>query len=73
MTFFELNCYAKVYNAAMGFIDRNSVTSQEIEVTMEILKKMVDERDDWTDEQKELYKALADYIKKKWRINNGVI
>lgn len=65
MTFFELNCYAKVYNAAMGFIDRNSVTSQEIEVTMEILKKMVDERDDWTDEQKELYKALADYIKKK--------
>ncbi len=65
MTFFELNCYAKVYNAAMGFIDRNSVTRQEIEVTMEILKKMVDERDDWTDEQKELYKALADYIKKK--------
>ncbi len=69
MTFFELNCYAKVYNAALGYIDRNSVTRQEVEVTMELLKKMADNRDDWTDEEKEVYKALADYVKKRIEIN----
>lgn len=64
MTFYQLTCYTKTYNAAMGYIDRRSVTQQEIEVAIEVLKKLADERDDWTDEQKELYKSIADIAKK---------
>ena len=64
MTFYQLTCYTKIYNAAMGHIDRRSVTQQEIEVAIEVLKKLADERDDWTDEQKELYKSIADIAKK---------
>lgn len=64
MTFYQLTCYTKIYNAAMGDIDRRSVTQQEIEVAIEVLKKLADERDDWTDEQKELYKSIADIAKK---------
>ncbi len=29
-----------------------------------MLKKLADERDDWTDEQKELYKSIANIAKK---------
>lgn len=65
MTFYELNCYTKVYNAALGYIDRNSVSKEEIKVTIEVLKEFVNEREDWTDEEKEIYKILADYVKKE--------
>jgi len=63
MTFYQLTCYTKLYNAAMGYIDRSSVTRQEVEVAIEVLKKLADERNDWTDEQKELYKSIADIAK----------
>ena len=63
MTFYQLTCYTKLYNAAMGYIDRNSVTHHEVEVAIEVLKKLADKRDEWTNEQKELYKALADIAK----------
>ncbi len=64
MTFYQLTCYTKIYNAAIGYIDKRLVTQQEIEVAIEVLKKLADERDDWTDEQKELYKFIADISKK---------
>lgn len=38
MTFYQLTCYTKIYNAAMGYIDRRSVTQQEIEVAIEVLR-----------------------------------
>lgn len=38
MTFYQLTCYTKTYSAAMGYIDRHSVTKQEIEVTIEVLQ-----------------------------------
>lgn len=63
MTFYQLTCYTKLYNAAMGYIDRRSITHHEIEVAIEVLKKLAEERDDWTNEQKELYKTLADIAK----------
>lgn len=63
MTFYQLTCYTKLYNAAMGYIDKSSVTNQEAEVAIEVLKKLADERNDWTDEQKELYKSIADIAK----------
>ena len=52
---------SRVYNAALGIIDRKTVTKHEIDITIEILKKYADDREDWTDDQKEAYKLLADY------------
>ena len=63
MTLYEMICFAKVYNAALGLTDRRTVTNQEIDVVIELLKKNADNRNDWTQEQKDIYKAIADYTK----------
>ena len=55
--------FAKVYNAALGVTDRRMVTNQEIDIVIELLKKNADSRNDWTQEQKDIYKAIADYTK----------
>ena len=63
MTFYDLICFAKVYCAAFGITDQRTVTNQEIDVAIEVLKENADNRSDWTQEQKETYKAIADYAK----------
>lgn len=63
MTLYEMICFAKVYNAALGLPDKRSVTTQEIDIVIELLKKNADNRIDWTQEQKDIYKAIADYAK----------
>lgn len=65
MDFYDFISFAKVYNAAMNPQLRNSVSNTEIEVTVEILKKMADNRYDWSDEQKSIYKLLADFAKER--------
>ena len=65
MTHQEEYCVSRVYNAALGIIDRKTVTKHEIDITIEILKKHADDRDDWTQEQKEAYKLLADFVKEQ--------
>lgn len=65
MTFYEMICFAKVYNAAFGLADKRTVTNQEIDVVIELLKKLADGRSDWSQEQKDIYKAIADYAKKQ--------
>ncbi len=65
MTPHEEYCVTRVYNAALGIIDRKTITKHEIDITIEILKKYADDRDDWTDDQKEAYKLLADYAKEQ--------
>jgi len=35
------------------------------DMTIEILKKMADNRNDWSDDQKEVYKLLADFAKER--------
>ena len=67
MNFIDFISFAKVYNAAMNPQCRDSVSNLEIEVTVEILKKMADNRYDWSDEQKSIYKLLADYVKERIR------
>lgn len=63
MTYYEFMCCNKVYNAVMGYIDRKSITKQEVKIALEVLKKMTDNRNDWTDECKTSYKALIEYAK----------
>lgn len=65
MTPHEEYCVARVYNAALGIIDRKTITKHELDITIEILKKYADDREDWTDDQKEAYKLLADYAKEQ--------
>lgn len=65
MTPHEECCVARVYNAALGIIDRKTITKHELDITIEILKKYADDREDWTDDQKDAYKLLADYAKEQ--------
>lgn len=65
MNFYDFVAFAKVYNAAINPQLRNAVSNTEIEVTVEILKKMADNRGDWSDEQKSIYKLLADFVKEE--------
>ena len=66
-TEYELKCYNKVLSAALGKVDRSTVTKQEFDITVELLKKNADNRSDWTEEQKRDYKILADYVKEKFK------
>ena len=70
MTFYEMICFAKVYNAVMNPQFRGSVSKEEVEITVEILKKMADNRNHWSVEQKEVYKLLADFSKKRIKEQN---
>ena len=64
---YEIECYNKVCKAALGLIDRSTVTKQEIDVTMELLKRNIDNRSDMTDEQKRNYKLVADFVKECYK------
>lgn len=63
MYFFEMICFSKVLCAAMGLINRNTITKQEADIACEVLKKIADNRNDWVPEQKELYKVAVDIVK----------
>ena len=63
MSFYEMICFAKVYSAALSGRPLNSVTKQEVDVTLEVLKTMADGRNDWTQEDKECYKQIVDFAK----------
>lgn len=67
MTQYEKNCITRVYHALLGLIDRNTITKEDIDITIEILKKCADERNDWNDQQKDAYKLLADYAKEHYK------
>ncbi len=62
MDFDELISVAKLFSSATQG-KPISMSSKELDVACEALKKMADERQDWTQEQKELYKAMVDYAK----------
>lgn len=65
MTPYEELCVTRVYQAALGTIDRKTITKKEIDITVEVLKKHADDRNDWNDQQKEVYKLLADFAKEQ--------
>lgn len=65
MTPYEELCVTRVYQAALGTIDRKTITKKEIDITVEVLKKHADDRNDWNDQQKEAYKLIADFAKEQ--------
>lgn len=63
MTLYEMICFAKLFAVATGKEPKDTLTSQELEIGSEALKKLADQRLDWTKEQKDLYKMLVDAAK----------
>ena len=66
---YEQMCIFKIFCTAMGMMDRKSITNAEMEVAYEALKYMADQRYDWTDQQKNTYKFLADFAKEMTKYN----
>jgi hypothetical protein len=64
-----MTAFSRVYNAALGISDRSTVSKQDVDITIEILKKMADQRNDWTQQDKDAYKLLADYAKEHYKGN----
>lgn len=63
ITFFELVSFAKVFSKAFAIDRRVSVTREEGKAAIEALKKINENRNDWTQEQKETYQVFADLAK----------
>lgn len=63
MQFYELISFSKVFSVATGLEKRSILSTADVEITSEVLKRMADESDYWTREQKELYKLIVDAVK----------
>lgn len=63
MEFYEMICFAKVYNVVCGYSSPSTVSRHDVEIAIEVLKKMADDRNDWTQEQKDCYKMIANFGK----------
>ena len=63
MTINEQLCITKLFFTAMGMISSNTISRPEIEIACEALKQAADQRNDWSDQQKEMYKWLVDWAK----------
>lgn len=69
MQFYELISFSKVFSVATGLEKRSILSTADVEITSEVLKRMADESDYWTREQKELYKLIVDAVKEMTKQN----
>ena len=65
MTPEEMISLTKVLSVFMGSSSPTCVSNSEKTLAVEALKKLADKRNDWTQEQKYVYKALADIVKEQ--------
>lgn len=63
MTISEQLCITKLFFTAMGMMPSNMISQPEMEIACEALKQAADQRCDWSDQQKEVYKWLVDWAK----------
>ena len=63
MSIYEQLCVTKLFYAAMGMMERQTITLDEFDIACEALKHLADQRRDWTEQQKYFYKWLVDYAK----------
>ena len=72
MNFYDILSVAKLFAVATGNTKHITMSSAELGIASEALKKLADERDDWNEEQKEYYKILVDYAKEQTKeLKNG--
>ncbi len=65
ITLAEMLGFAKVYSAVFGLSSPMSVSRYDKDLAAEAMKKMADNLNDWTHEQKESYKLLVDFVKEQ--------
>ncbi len=65
MNFSDMISFAKLFYVTVGGSQNMSLTSGEMETACETLKHMSEQRNDWNQEQKELYKLMVDFVKEK--------
>ena len=65
MTIYEQLCVTKLFFIAMGMIAQDSIAQTEMDVACEALKRAADQRYDWSDQQRTIYKLLVDYAKER--------
>ena len=70
MNFFEMLCFAKLFSAVMQGNPIRSISSMELDAASEALKQITDQRQDWTQEQKEIYKMMVDCAKEQSKKSN---
>ena len=63
MNLYEQSCVSKVFLAAMGVIDKKTVSKIELEVTFKALEHFADNNLYWDHDQKEFYKLLVEFTK----------
>ena len=68
LTFEEMICFAKIYSVFAGMASPESISKLEKDLAFEAMKKIAYNRDDWTLEKKELYKALVDIAKEQTKL-----
>lgn len=71
ISFFEMLSFAKAFSTAFVPNRCVSMTKEEAKAAFEVLKKMNENRTDWTQEQKEVYNAVADLAKEMVDNSNG--
>lgn len=72
MNFYDILSVAKLFAIVTGNTNNIKMSSAEIEIVSEALKKLADGRNDWNKEQKEYYKMLVDYAKEQTKgLKNG--
>jgi hypothetical protein len=60
---YELISFAKTFSRFF-YLDRTvSVTKEEQKAAIEVLKKLADNRNGWTQEQKDRYRTFANFAK----------
>lgn len=65
MTIYEQLCITKLFFSALGMMGQNTISTTEMDIACEALKQIADQRYDWTDQQREVYKWLVDYAKER--------
>lgn len=71
MNLYEQSCVSKVFLAAMGVIDRRTVTNIELETTFKALEIFADNNSNWNESQKEFYKFLVNFVKELMKGNTN--
>ena len=61
--FYETICVSKLFSVAVCGDQRTSLSDIECKTALEALKKMADDKWDWSQEQKDFYKSMVDYTK----------
>lgn len=63
MNFSELMCLYKLMSVAFNNKMKETLTQYELDIASEALKKLADDAQNWTREDKEKYKLLVDLVK----------